>query len=72
MSPRTESVLCKAMPSPPDDSDKPAPAVKSMAELLAAKKAGSAVRPGKGGSRFSERDAAARSAAQSKPAPRKG
>ncbi len=60
------------MSSPPDDTGKPAPAGKTMAELLAAKKAGDGSRPGKGGGRFTERDAAARSAAQSKPAPRKG
>jgi hypothetical protein len=56
-----------------DDSAKPASAAPSLAQLLAAKKAKLSGTPGaKGGQRASEREAAARSAAKSKPAMRKG
>ena len=56
-----------------DDSAKPASAPPTLAQHVAAKKAKASGAPGgKGGQRASEREAAARSAAKSKPAMRKG
>jgi len=61
------------MSDSPDDAAKAPAAPLTMAQLLAAKKAARGGAPsGKGGLRASEREAAARSAAKSKPAMRKG
>lgn len=59
------------MTDEPDDIAAPNTATRILAELVAKRRAAAAFRGGPGSAREPERTAAARSAAKSKPAPRK-